>query len=330
MADKGSGRQQSSKEHPRMTTTKTATKIKLPPVAFSEDMDSIVAAGLTAWRSIQATSEELREQWRRVGAALQVGRDLHKSDKAFGQWCAKAGFGTPMARQERSAAMWFAKEGHLLTNDLSQGLSHPIAIQAALRDAKALMVVEAQPVATQALEGLPMPEAAPPAFLAQVELPAPEGLTPGAFRTALYAMDDEELKGLKGYIDGIIAKRGVAVVVEARKAAEKAAAKVKRDARKAAAPPRAPKALPTHEERFLKDLGRAVSASRRGIIPESIAAGVVLHRCLTWLEANAASQLKSARSSGGPYVASCVAQYMAAVRADNGNTNPPGTAPALA
>lgn len=118
--------------------------------------DAIVARGQRAWGRIKATAAEQRELWREVGEALLVGRRLHKSNQAFGQWCKEMGF--DMAAPVRSDAMWFA-ESYTACNTAPDDMSHPTHLRQWYREQKTtsllpadLAEVEAEKVETIELD----------------------------------------------------------------------------------------------------------------------------------------------------------------------------------
>ena len=64
--------------------------------------------------------------------ALLVGRKLHKSNQAFGQWCKEMGF-DDMHRNYRSAAMWLAQNWTAVTASTTC-TSDPIQLQKDFND----------------------------------------------------------------------------------------------------------------------------------------------------------------------------------------------------
>lgn len=92
--------------------------------------DAVVVRGQRAWGRIKATAAEQRELWKDVGEALLVGRKLHPSNQAFGQWCKEVGF--DMDAPTRSDSMWFAS--YRGGNTIPADLSHPKNIRQWDRD----------------------------------------------------------------------------------------------------------------------------------------------------------------------------------------------------
>lgn len=83
---------------------------------------------------IQTNSKMMREDWRKIGEALLIGRKLHKSDKHFGQWCKEKGFGD-MDRRDRADAMWLA-ENWATVDSVDSNHCHPTHIRQTYRDSQ--------------------------------------------------------------------------------------------------------------------------------------------------------------------------------------------------
>jgi hypothetical protein len=78
----------------------------------------------------------MREDWRRVGEALLVGRKANRSDKLFGQWCKANGF-DDMHRNVRGDAMWLADNWSTAQDLCSNDACHPTHIRAAFNELQA-------------------------------------------------------------------------------------------------------------------------------------------------------------------------------------------------
>ncbi|RYG07536.1 MAG: hypothetical protein EON92_18245 [Burkholderiales bacterium] len=96
---------------------------------FGEASSEIVPQGQRAWADIKATAADQRKLWRAVGAALNHGRAQHRSNQAFGAWCATHGF--DMKPDLRADAMWLASNWPVI--GASEDASHPTWIRKAHR-----------------------------------------------------------------------------------------------------------------------------------------------------------------------------------------------------
>lgn len=103
--------------------------------------ESIVARGQRAWGRIKATAAEQRELWREVGEALLVGRRLHKSNQAFGQWLKDHGF-DDIKTNTRADAMWFA-ESYAVLRSPDNELTHPTNIRKWFNEQKTTSILPA-------------------------------------------------------------------------------------------------------------------------------------------------------------------------------------------
>ncbi|MBU8538740.1 hypothetical protein [Falsiroseomonas tokyonensis] len=88
--------------------------------------------GKEAWDRIKTGAKTMREDWRLVGIALKIGRDLHPSNQAFGQWCRDNGFGG-MSRHERADALWMVAnpDAVVWATHNTPALNHPTEIRRA-------------------------------------------------------------------------------------------------------------------------------------------------------------------------------------------------------
>ena len=75
----------------------------------------------------------MREDWRRVGEALLVGRKANKSDKLFGQWCKANGF-DDISSTARKDALWMAENWDLLDSRCLVDHCHPTNVRAAFNE----------------------------------------------------------------------------------------------------------------------------------------------------------------------------------------------------
>ncbi|WMS40826.1 hypothetical protein RDV64_12015 [Acuticoccus sp. MNP-M23] len=66
-----------------------------------------IQAGREAWAEEKANAGRSRERWLKIGRALQIGRDLHASNRGFSEWCLEHGF-DDLHRNDRTNAMWLA------------------------------------------------------------------------------------------------------------------------------------------------------------------------------------------------------------------------------
>lgn len=91
--------------------------------------DARIARGQTAWSHIKATAEQQREAWRDIGVALLVGRKGNPSNKDFSDWVKAYGF-DDMCREDRTGALWLARNWESVRTRCPDSLSHPRRIRA--------------------------------------------------------------------------------------------------------------------------------------------------------------------------------------------------------
>ena len=117
--------------------------------------DDTIKAGIAALASINKTGIRTLESWLLVGKALKVGRDLHKSHNAFGDWLRyhmPTLAGQSMA-STRKAALWLiTPEGAdvLQSGQIGLSMSHPVVIYKAFKKNEAKAGQERIPKAAEA------------------------------------------------------------------------------------------------------------------------------------------------------------------------------------
>lgn len=132
-------------------TTETATTALVVPVSLgelitveedvtTEERDALVVAeGREAWGRIKSNAKMMREDWRKVGEALLVGRKANRSDKRFGQWL-QSNFPDLSGKEHkdtRANAMWLAENWSTVAlRDSSLDLCHPTNVRAAYNKAQ--------------------------------------------------------------------------------------------------------------------------------------------------------------------------------------------------
>lgn len=93
-----------------------------------------ITEGRAAWTRIKTASKMMRDDWRKVGEALLVGRKANRSDKLFGQWVKANGFGD-IPSTARKDALWMVEHWDLLDKACPVAACHPTHIRAAYNDA---------------------------------------------------------------------------------------------------------------------------------------------------------------------------------------------------
>ena len=92
----------------------------------------VVIRGREAWEQEKTSTQASRERWRLIGEALLIGRQMHKSNKAFGAWCIENGFDDVTA-SARSDALWLAENYPVLQTLQDTKLTRPSDIRSAHR-----------------------------------------------------------------------------------------------------------------------------------------------------------------------------------------------------
>jgi hypothetical protein len=82
---------------------------------------------------IKAASKMMREDWRKVGEALLVGRKANPNDKLFGKWVRENWF-EDLDRRRRADAMWLAENWSTVQN-LDSTYNSPSDIRTAFNEA---------------------------------------------------------------------------------------------------------------------------------------------------------------------------------------------------
>ena len=90
--------------------------------------EAIIAKGQRAWTEEKASAAESRTRWLEIGNALQVGRSLHRADRAFAEWVREKGF-DDMPRGVRADAMWLSQQGLEVYTALTPDTAHPTHIR---------------------------------------------------------------------------------------------------------------------------------------------------------------------------------------------------------
>lgn len=128
-----------------MTVTATvemAVPTNLGDLTVVQPPTDAITEGRDAWIRIKTASKMMREDWRKVGEALLIGRRKFTNErgglnkKGFGQWCKAEGFGDIDARV-RSDALWVVDHWVSIFQVLEDrpDACHPTHIRAAYNDA---------------------------------------------------------------------------------------------------------------------------------------------------------------------------------------------------
>lgn len=123
-------------------------------VPVTPDTADPITEAREAWDRIKTNSKMMREDWRKVGEALLIGRNLFTTangglnKKGFGQWCRDNGFGD-IDQRRRTDAMWLAENWDSIHHTVvDSDFNHPTHIRAAYNEA--LDTKPSAPVGTQA------------------------------------------------------------------------------------------------------------------------------------------------------------------------------------